>query len=121
MNKIFSETLVFINPMFFYYAIIYAISKVYQVIFNTESIWALIWNKVVDVFGEDPGTHSTWVLNTFAYSVYWIFGLSLILMEVIKKPEKLKDYKIQQDKDEPKNFEKLSKVKIIFLTAYKLF
>lgn len=105
-----SEVLAYINPMFFFYATIYAVSRVYQAIINTESIWQLSWDKAIDIFGEDPRTYSIWVLNSFSYLVYWIFGLALIVMELIRMPKSLKDYKIQQESDELKKTEKLPNV-----------
>lgn len=105
-----SEWLAYVNPIFFYYSLIYAVSKCSQWVFNTESFLQLGWNRIVDVFGEDVGSYSVWILNSYSYLLYWGFGLMLLLMERFHKPTSLKDYKIQIDKSDVKNETKLSRV-----------
>lgn len=91
------EALAYINPIFFYYTIIFAVAKVYQIFSNSESIWQWAWNKVFDAFGDDPATYSIWILNGYSYLVFWIFGLILYVMDAVKHPKNLKEYKIQQE------------------------
>lgn len=106
------DFVVYVNPLFFYYTIIYTVSKFYQIIFKTESFWQWSWDKIVDVCGNDVRTYSVWVLNSYAYVLYWTLGLALVLMELKKIPKNLKDYKIQPDKEEIKDTQRLHKESI---------
>ena len=93
--KIFS----FLDPIFLYYAIAYVLSKVYQKIFNeSESVWQIIWNKFMDIFGDDEATYNIIILNAFVLCIYWGFGLTFMLMEKFHKPKILKNFKIQGKK-----------------------
>lgn len=111
MNN-WDKILAYINPMFFYYSIVYAVSKIYEVIFDTESVWQNIWNKILIILGDDVEFYSVWVLNSYSYLLYWLFGASLVLMETYKIPKKLNSYKIQEKKDQLKGGEKLYPVRL---------
>lgn len=109
MNLI-SEAVAYINPMLFYYVVAYIIGKLSEVLLKTENIWQIIWDKVMDTFGDSIETYSVWVLNSYAYAIYWTLGAALIAMEIYGKPKGLKKYKIQKDKDELKDGHKLNSV-----------
>ncbi|CRL03989.1 CLUMA_CG017108, isoform A [Clunio marinus] len=68
--------------------------------FNTGSIWEWSWRQMIARFGENPSIYSTWILNIYAYIVYWIFGLTLLLMEKFHSPRGLENFKIQQHKED---------------------
>lgn len=110
--KNLKRALVYINPMFFYYSLIYVTSKVIQYIFNTESFWQLTWNRIIEIFGDDMETYSVWLLNTYTYILYWTFGITLLLMEYFNFPKGLKNYKIQQESIDFNNKGQLSRVRI---------
>lgn len=93
-----SELLAYINPILFYYALIYGVSKCLEQLFSTGSVWQWMWNKIIDVFGDDAGIFSIWILNSYSYLLYWILGGVLFVMEKHKVPKNLAKYKIQ-DKD----------------------
>jgi hypothetical protein len=88
--------LVYINPIFFYYSFIFIVSKLYQWIFNTASIWQCMWNKVIDVLGDDREFYSVWIVNSYSYLLYWLFGSILLVIELTNKPKALNNFKIQQ-------------------------
>lgn len=92
-----SEVLAYINPIFFYYCIVYGLSEFYQWLFSTSNAWQYLWNKVIDTFGDDKQTYSVWIINSYAYLVYWIFGSILFVIEVYNRPDPLKNFKIQQN------------------------
>ena len=92
------EALAYINPFFFYYSFAFAIGKIYQWLFNAESVWENFWNKIIDVTGEDREVFSVWILNSYSYFVYWSFGCVLLVMELSKKPKILETFKIQSEK-----------------------
>lgn len=91
------EVLAYINPIFFYYCIVYGLSKIYQCIFSTSSVWENLWNKIIDTFGDDKETYSVWIINSYAYLLYWVFGTILFVIELYNKPDPLKNFKIQQN------------------------
>lgn len=92
-----SEFLAYINPMLFYYSVMYGIGKFFEWCFSTESVWQWSWNKVTDVFGDDVGIYSIWILNSYAYLLYWVVGGFLFLMEKYCDPKTMKSYKIQEN------------------------
>ena len=92
------EALVYINPFFFYYSVAFVIGKFHQWLFNAESVWENLWNKIIDITGEDPEIFSVWVLNSYSYFVYWAFGCVLLVMELSKTPKVLETFKIQSGK-----------------------
>lgn len=95
---LFSEVIVYISPFFFYYSFAFVLGKTYEWIFNAESIWQSLWGKVIDVFGEEKGTYSVWVLNSYTYALYWTFGILLLILELSKTPKALEIFKIQKEK-----------------------
>lgn len=64
----------------------------------------------MDVFGEEAGTYSIWLLNIYSYTIYWVFGVALIFMQLYEKPKDFKKFKIQQNKNELKDIKKLYNV-----------
>lgn len=111
-NRILDELFAHINPMFFYYSIIYAVSKFYEVIYDTESIWQRSWNYILTVLGDDDELYCVWIFNSYSYLLYWLFGAILLLMETYEIPAQLKAYKIQRTKDQLKGNEKLYPVRL---------
>lgn len=109
MNK-WSELLAYINPLFFYYSLVYITSKCFQLMLSTQSIWCWIWNKIIYTFGDDPETFSVWVMIGYAYSLYWLLGIIFMLMEKTGRPEGLKGFKIQQNKGQLKDGKRFGNV-----------
>lgn len=91
LNKI----LVYINPIFFYYTIIYCVSKVYQVTTGSESIWQRIWNKYMDIFGDNEAVHIILVLNIYTAVLFWIICFVLLTMQKLRIPKSFENFKIQ--------------------------
>lgn len=91
-----SEVLVYINPIFFYYSLAFGAGKLYQWTFTAENIWQCLWNKILDVFGDNKEIYSVWLINSYSYLLYWTFGVIILLAEVYKKPKTLMNFKIQQ-------------------------
>lgn len=105
-----SEVLAFINPIFFYYSLVYVISKCFQLMLSSQSIWQRMWNKIVDEFGDDPETFTVWFMLGYAYSLYWILGIIFTLMEESGKPEGLKEFKIQPYKGQRRDVKRFGNV-----------
>ncbi|CAG9801959.1 unnamed protein product [Chironomus riparius] len=129
--KQLERILSYINPFFFYYSVIYGISKVYETSFHTESVWQMCWDRTRETFGDDKRTYIIWGLNAYTTILYWTLGFIIIIMERMKRPKVLDNYKIQANTNETENNEKLIKVVrvvfrnqgvalIISMVAYKL-
>lgn len=117
-----SEVLVYINPIFFYYSGIFGIGKLYQWIFAAESIWQCLWDKVMDIFGENRETYSVWIINSYSYVLYWLFGSILLFIKVYNKPKTVEIFKIQQESglERFKNIQKVRNVRIKLWIIYEL-
>lgn len=61
--------------------------------------------------GDDPFNYYVLLINVWANFLYWAFGGSLILMELLAKPKQFFKYKIQPDKSPLKNRVKMGEVK----------
>lgn len=94
MNS-FARILSFINPFLFYYTALFIIGKVYEVTTGNESIWQPMWNKFMDLFGDNEVVHVVFVLNIYTFSIFWIFGLALMFMQKLKVPKSFEGFKIQ--------------------------
>lgn len=60
--------------------------------------------------GENPFNYYVLLLNIYTNTLYWLFGLLLILMEYFNQPKKFYKYKIQLEKSALKDKQKLLKV-----------
>lgn len=116
----FKEAISYFNPLLFYYAAIYGASKVYQSVFETESIWETIWNKFIDIVGDDEAVHAIWVLNGFTFVSYWTLGAIFYTMQKYKIPKSLDNFKIQKKESEIEKGERLSDVSTIDFNASKV-
>lgn len=107
----FNKALVYINPFFIYYSFAYALGKSYQWMFKAESVWQKLWDNIIDVFGEDKEVFSVWILNSYAYTLYWTFGSLLLMFELSHTPKALEEFKIQDKKasERLKNVKKVRK------------
>lgn len=65
------------------------------------NFWTELWNRIIDVTGENP--FHIYVIGTtlFSFTVYWIFGGLFVLMDLTLKPEFLRRYKVQVNTNEP--------------------
>lgn len=91
----FNKLLVYINPIFFYYTFIYCISKIYQYVTGNESIWQIIWNKYMDIFGDNEAFHILFILNLYTTIIFWVVCLILQGMQRLRIPKTFENYKIQ--------------------------
>lgn len=120
----FREAISYFNPLLFYYAGIYGISKIYETTYGLkESVWQTIWNKYIDIVGDDEGVNIVWVLNLFIFVVYWGLGAIFYTMQKLKIPKSLDNFKIQAKESEidkgenfshVRHFEKEVKVRFYF-------
>lgn len=106
----FKEIFAYFNPMFLYYTLIYGASKIYQSIFNTESVWKILWNKFMDIFGENEAFHVILTSNLYGFFLYWILGALLMTMQKLKIPKSLENFKIQSKESEIERSENLFNV-----------
>lgn len=111
MEKI-KEIFAYFNPMFFYYSATYVASKVFQLIFGTESVWIILWNKFFEVFGDSEAFHIIWFSNLYAFFLYWTFGALLMTMQKLKIPKSLENFKIQSKNSEIEKSENFFNVRI---------
>lgn len=61
--------------------------------------------------GENPFNYYVLLLNVYTNTLYWLFGVSLILMEYFNQPKKFYKYKIQPENSALNDKRKLFKVK----------
>jgi len=88
----------FIDPLFLYIVAIYGLSRIYQYVFDVNSVWQTFWDKTLEALGDNPFTYYVLLLNIYSNVLYWGFGLTLIFLEYLNKPKQFFKYKIQQDK-----------------------
>lgn len=111
--SVITRALAYINPLFIYYVFAYYSSKYIENFFQTQSFWQWSWNKFMDVFGESHETYLVWILNSYSYIIYWLFGSALMLMEHFQTPRSLKDFKIQKnEQNSTQNQTNLFKVRL---------
>lgn len=48
--KVFSY--IFIDPLLLYIVLTYGLSKIYQYVFDVESVWQTFWDRLQEVLGE---------------------------------------------------------------------
>jgi hypothetical protein len=94
----FNKVVVYVSPFFIYYSLAFAFGKCYEWIFDAESVWQSLWNKIIDVLGEDREAFSVWILNSYAYTLYWLFGSLILILELAKTPKGLNVFRIQTGK-----------------------
>ncbi|XP_069679070.1 fatty acid hydroxylase domain-containing protein 2 isoform X1 [Periplaneta americana] len=72
--------------------------------------WQALWDRLLDVMGEEPVTF--WVYGTIVLTmtVYWLFGAIYTFMDVTNSPEFLRKYKIQPGTNEPVDTKRLMRV-----------
>lgn len=72
--------------------------------------WQSLWDRLLDVTGEDPFTF--WVYGTpiLTIAVYWTFGGIYTLLDITNKPAILRKYKIQPGTNEPVDPKRLMQV-----------
>lgn len=86
------------------------ISRIFQWIFNTQSIWQLGWDKVVLNFGTNHFNFIVLGLILWPMTVYWIFGIMFMICDVTLKPLFMRKFKVQEGTNEPVDKKQLSKV-----------
>jgi hypothetical protein len=109
MNK-FAEYIAYFNPLFFYYTAIYCVTKIIEPLYGCENVWETIWNKIMDTFGDGKDFYIVWGLTTLSAAIYWIFGALFMMMDALKRPKQLENFKIQPNKSEIEKPEKLLNV-----------
>lgn len=107
---------------------------------DTISVWQTLWNKTQFIFGDykyksnsimwyeheewiknqlcndylfigdDPFNYCVVLFNLYANLFYWLFGLSLVAMEILNQPKDFHKYKIQQDRNTLSDKSKMTKV-----------
>ncbi|XP_047111439.1 fatty acid hydroxylase domain-containing protein 2 isoform X1 [Schistocerca piceifrons] len=72
--------------------------------------WQSLWDRLLDVTGENPATF--WVYGTTALTivVYWTFGGIYTILDITNKPSVIRRYKIQPGTNEPVDTKRLMKV-----------
>lgn len=84
-----------IEPFLIYTSCVYFIGRVYQWIFNCESLWQSAWNKFMDIFGENEAFYFIVLSNLHFSIIYWGIGSILFLIEKYKYPLEIEKFKIQ--------------------------
>lgn len=83
---------------------------------KTDRLWEKNWLKMIDFIGEDNDIGLVIGLSSTLYIIYWILGSIFMLWDVTKKPEFLKQYRIQLRENDPVDTDKLKKTaKIVFI------
>lgn len=69
-----------------------------------------LWNRILDVVGEDAFT--LWVYGPVVVpvSVFWSLGMIFTLLDIFNKPSGIMKYKVQPGMNEPVDIRKLLKV-----------
>lgn len=50
--KSFIKVFNHVDPLFIYIVVIYGISKVYQFVFDVESVWQTFWGRLQETLGN---------------------------------------------------------------------
>lgn len=72
--------------------------------------WQALWNRVLNVVGEDAFT--LWVYGpiTIIVSIYWSVGMIFTLLDIFNRPSVIMKYKVQPGINEPVGTENLLQV-----------
>lgn len=120
------QILSYVNPIFFYYAVIYGSTKIFESMFGFEYFWQSVWHRIMDIFGDSEYFYIVWALNGYTFLLYWIFGGIFLLLETLICPKVLTDYKIQKNQSKiqkDSNVYQVTKklLKLIFCFQFKIF
>jgi hypothetical protein len=107
----FREMIGYFNPILFYYALIYGATKIYELISGSENIWQGVWNKFIDIVGDNEAFHVVVILNIYTITIYWVLGGILMTMQRLRMPKSLENFKIQANESEIVNGENLANVR----------
>lgn len=122
MDKVskFLKVFNYIDPLFLYIPIIFYTCKAYQWSFGkSSSVWENLWETTQSIFGgilgsfselkinfndylfigDDPFNYCVVLFNLYVNLFYWAFGGALIAMEILNRPKKFNQYKIQRDQN----------------------
>lgn len=121
----FKPYVAYINPLFYYYVIIYCASLFIAPILGVESVWQVCWNKFQNILGDDNENYIVWFLNIYSILLYWIFGLGIIAMEKLEIPKNFKSYQIRTKPSEIEQGDNYYKVsnsypQIFLFTIFKI-
>jgi hypothetical protein len=105
------EVIAYFNPIFLYYTLIYGATKIYEGFSGSENIWQGIWNKFMDIVGDNEAFHVIVILNLYTITIYWGLGAILLIMQKLRMPKSLENFKIQAKESEIVNGENFANVR----------
>ncbi|CAO1413341.1 unnamed protein product, partial [Diamesa tonsa] len=103
------------NPLYFIVIAVYIITRICELITGTEEFWNNLWQSIVDKYGDDEFNFVVYVTSGYLLSFYWLFGGLFVLMDIFNKPQSLRKYKTQPNKNEPVDIMKLMKACFVVL------
>ncbi|KAG4068221.1 hypothetical protein HA402_008862 [Bradysia odoriphaga] len=90
-----------VNPMIYWTAVIYGVTRLIELITNTENFWTNSWNRFIDYAEDDPFFCYVWATTVYTMGLYWTLGSIFIIMDVTGKPEFVRKYKTQPEANVP--------------------
>jgi len=79
-----------------------------------EYVWQNLWDKLLDIIGEDPFTVMYFGTFTLTTVVYWSVGLIYLYFDLLS-PEWMRQYKIQPGTNQPIERNKLKNLILVVL------
>jgi hypothetical protein len=71
----------------------------------------------MDIFGDREDLYIIWILNLYAFFLYWVLGALLMTMQKLKIPKSIENFKIQAKESEIEKSENLINVRSFKLLA----
>ncbi|XP_070492844.1 fatty acid hydroxylase domain-containing protein 2-like [Chironomus tepperi] len=94
-----------VNPLLYWIALIYGITRIVETFTGTENFWSNTWNRIVDI-SDDNYRFKVFVRLIYTTGLYWIVGILFILMDITNKPKFFRKYKTQPEAHVPLNMKK---------------
>jgi len=80
-----------------------------------EYVWQNLWDKLLDIVGDDPFTVMFWGSYCMTSLAFWPLGLLYLMCDLSLTPQWMRQYKIQPGTNEPIDRNKLKKLLMVVI------
>lgn len=95
-----------VNPILFWVAGIYGVTRIAETLTGAENFWSNTWNRIVDLSDDNDYTLKVYIRLIYTTGIYWAIGLLFLYMDATNKPKCFRKYKIQPEAHVPLNMKK---------------
>lgn len=74
--KSLAKALVHLDPLFIYIVMAYGLGRVYQYVYDVESVWQTFWNRLQEALGKANQIFMKWISeDLFAERLQSLWGI----------------------------------------------